>query len=135
MSGGSKTGTIGASWCAEINVRFVSESTKTSWAAASGACQSPSAEVYFLSRRQIFVQRWFRNPQHLTDLRDRVLFLVIEFHCQGLLIGRERFWPPAGAPTGARRLETRLGPLANQGAFEFGQRAKDVENKLPGTRC
>ena len=43
----------------------------------------------------------------------------------------EPFAAPALTPSGAGRLQTRLGPLTDESALELGQGAKDVEDQPP----
>ena len=49
------------------------------------------------------------------------------------LVDVESFAAPTLAALSARRLQTRLGPLADERAFELGQSAKDVENQPPAS--
>lgn len=49
------------------------------------------------------------------------------------LVDVESFAAPTPSALSARRLQTRLGPLADERAFELGQSAKDVENQPPAS--
>lgn len=50
---------------------------------------------------------------------------VIEFHGEGLLIGRKGFWSATRAPTGVRRLAPRLGEEGGRGTGPVGRGDRD----------
>ena len=78
-----------------------------------------------------------RDAQQSADLAHRHTPLRVEFPRAGQALGILHgggAWTSSLATTRACRSETRLGPLDDQRAFEFGECAEDVEDQPPSRR-
>ena len=85
-------------------------------------------------RAQMAVERRPAHPEHLGDLRRRVLARVVHRPRHRELLGAHDRWPPAAAPPRAGGREAGLRALADQVALELCQRGEDVEDEPPAGR-